>query len=447
VKSDIRREKERFLEEITAVNLRRVWIITLVSSVLSLGVFLVNVLFLKRGEMAGVESLDLALSFSMIGIVALVRRRGVPEWGRRTFVLFFAVCWLGMMDAYFFSALSATGHNASYALGVLAAAVFFLVPQAIFLPLLAINHAVYCALLLTSGRDFMGVLSAPLVDGTVGVALAMLASWILYRAALANFLKERVIVQRNRALAASNAELREVMAIAAHDLQSPLFGVRDLLAVGRREPSAAEGSRLARILDQARETCDGLARLVSRLVDAHAAENTMLSLIAQDIRPVCAAVAERLQATASAKEQHIRVELPDKPALATVDGDTLAQALENLLGNALKFSPRGAVVELSLFADDRTCRIEVRDEGPGVPEEERTKLFRKFQRGSARPTGGETSTGLGLFIVRMLVEAMDGSVRHEPRDGGGSIFAVDLPRIKKVDGSGLSAAPTLKGNA
>ncbi|MGH8048002.1 MAG: sensor histidine kinase [Chthoniobacterales bacterium] len=430
MKSDIRREKERFVEELTAINLQRIWIIVLVSTALSLGIFLTNIFFFKRREVTGIETVDLTISLVMIAVVAFVRRGAVRMLWRRALILSFLALWLGVMDAYFFTVFSMTGHNTSYVIGVIAVAVFLLLPPRVFFPMLIVNHAVYCALLLTSGRDFTRQISTPLVDGTIGAAIAGLASWILYHAARGNFFKERIIVQRNYALAATNTELREVMAIAAHDLQSPLYGVRDLLAVGRREPVVAEGSRLQRILDQARATCDGLAHLVSRLVAAHAAEETQegLSLVAQDLRPACAAAAEHLQATASAKEQRITLALPDESATAIIDRDTFAHVLENLLGNALKFSPRGAAVELSLVATDGVCRIEVRDEGPGVPEEERAKLFEKFHRGSAQPTGGETSTGLGLFIVRKLVEAMNGNVSHALRDGGGSVFAVEFSR-------------------
>jgi two-component system sensor histidine kinase/response regulator len=171
--------------------------------------------------------------------------------------------------------------------------------------------------------------------------------------------------------------------------------------------------------------------LVSRLVAAHAAEEKQngLALVAQDLRPGCTAAADHLQATADAKEQRIVLSLPPWPVSAAIDHDTFVQVMENLLGNALKFSPRGAAAELSLIVSEGACRIEVSDKGPGVPEEEREKLFQKFHRGSAQPTGGETSTGLGLFIVQKLIEAMNGSVSHASREGGGSVFIVTLPGV------------------
>jgi signal transduction histidine kinase len=104
--------------------------------------------------------------------------------------------------------------------------------------------------------------------------------------------------------------------------------------------------------------------------------------------------------------------------------------LDNLLGNAVKFSPQKTTVELALVARGAAWRLEVRDEGPGVPEAERPGLFKKFHRGSAHPTGGESSTGLGLHIVKTLTEAMGGRVQFAPREPHGSVFSVELRAVE-----------------
>lgn len=429
MKSDARQAEDEFLDAITAINLRRIWAITLIGSVLSVAVFIVELLVIPWSGITEVSASDVIVSLLAIGSVWLVRRRPRRGIWPRVFVAGMAVTWMVSLDFYYFSALSATSHNASYVIGVMCAAVFFLQPPTTFLPALGINHAVYCARLLMVAHASGRSITAPLIDGTVGMTIAGMASWILYHAARENIIKERIIVERNRALALTNAELREVMAIAAHDLRSPLLDTRNLLALGRRE-AAATSPTLDGILEQGVDACERLARLVSRLVEAHAAEDAGQTMKPQllDLRDGCQTAVARAQATAERKGQRIALSLPETPAPARVDVALLDRVLDNLLGNALKFSAAAATIELALQARrDGVWNIEVRDEGPGMPPSERAQLFRKFHRGRARPTGGESSTGLGLFIVKALAEAMGGTVRYTPREPTGAIFAVELP--------------------
>jgi signal transduction histidine kinase len=412
-------ESEEFLDALTAVNLRRIWILTLVGAALAVGVWVAERLVGAAANALHVVTDDLVTSAIAIVVVWFVRRRPRRGLWPRLFVVAYVIVWLVSLDGYFFVVFSLGTHNASYAIGVTGAAVFFVLAPRWLLPILAVNHAYYCARLLAVTHVTLQ-LAPPLIDGTVCVAVSALGSWFLYHAARENFLK-------TRALASTNAELREVMAIAAHDLRSPLLGLRDLLGLARREP-AAEGGKLARVLDLATESCTAMVRLVSRLVDSHAAEEAIdrLQLRPHDLREACAAAAARQQIVADAKRQHLVVTVPPQPLVARIDPATLAQVIDNLLGNALKFSAAEATVELALVADGSMARIEVRDTGPGVPADERDRLFQKFSRGSARPTGNESSTGLGLHIVKTLTEAMDGKATHTPRVPTGSIFGVEF---------------------
>jgi len=104
----------------------------------------------------------------------------------------------------------------------------------------------------------------------------------------------------------------------------------------------------------------------------------------------------------------------------------MSQVLENLVSNAVKYSPPGKNIFVRLKKEASAARCEVQDEGPGLSAEDQKKLFGKFARLSAKPTGGEHATGLGLSIVKRMVEAMHGKVWCESEPGKGATFIVTM---------------------
>ena len=114
--------------------------------------------------------------------------------------------------------------------------------------------------------------------------------------------------------------------------------------------------------------------------------------------------------------------------MAEADGIRVKQAVDNLVSNAIKFSPQGESIRVSLEREDDKARVEVADHGPGLTEADKERLFRRFTRLSARPTGGEPSTGLGLANARQLVELHGGTIGAESDGPGqGSRFWITLP--------------------
>ena len=108
------------------------------------------------------------------------------------------------------------------------------------------------------------------------------------------------------------------------------------------------------------------------------------------------------------------------------DSSALGQILDNLISNALKFSPPGKSVFVAIRTTDNKADCIIRDEGPGFTTEDTAKMFRRYGRLSARPTGGEPSTGLGLSIVRKLVTGMGGELTCASVPGEGAAFTVRL---------------------
>ncbi len=110
-----------------------------------------------------------------------------------------------------------------------------------------------------------------------------------------------------------------------------------------------------------------------------------------------------------------------------VDPSAAMQAMDNLISNAIKYSPPGKTVFVEVERSGGLCSFSVSDEGPGFTEHDKHRLFTKFARLSANPTGGESSTGLGLSIVKKIVEAMKGEIHCESIAGSGAKFVVTLP--------------------
>jgi len=136
---------------------------------------------------------------------------------------------------------------------------------------------------------------------------------------------------------------------------------------------------------------------------------------------------ESHRARAAAKRQIIHFGNEPARVTALVDPNVMVQVMENLLSNAVKYSPPGKNIRVRLRKLPDTVRFEVQDEGPGLSAEDQKQLFGKFARLSAKPTGGESATGLGLSIVKRMVEAMSGRVWCESEPGKGAMFVVELP--------------------
>lgn len=109
------------------------------------------------------------------------------------------------------------------------------------------------------------------------------------------------------------------------------------------------------------------------------------------------------------------------------DASAMTQVIDNLVSNAIKYSPKGKSIQIRLLHETDSVRIEVQDEGPGLSEVDQKKLFGKFARLSAKPTGGEQSTGLGLSIVKRMAETMHGQIRCRSTLGQGATFIATFP--------------------
>ncbi len=237
-------------------------------------------------------------------------------------------------------------------------------------------------------------------------------------------------------LAASNEELShlnnektEFLGIAAHDLRNPLsavIGFADLLQMESTPKVAQRGASIAKAGRR-------MLELINDLLDANAIEEGRYASQVEphDLRTLILTSMQHNQ-TASERKQ-IALDFADgPPCWAQADRKATLQVLDNLVSNALKYSPPGSRVVLTLRADDEWVGFAIRDQGPGISTEDQEKLFRKHTKLSARPTGGESSVGLGLSIVKRLAEAMGGTVACRSTLGEGATFILRLPAVPQM---------------
>jgi signal transduction histidine kinase len=241
-------------------------------------------------------------------------------------------------------------------------------------------------------------------------------------------LRKEEIERQNQELTRINELKNRLLGAVAHDLRNPIAAVQmtaELLADGNGQLSAAERETfLADIRDQA----GYMAQLIDDLLDTAQLESGRLDLDVQpvDLGDLLRTTVARHAALAGPKRTHVDLEICPE---AVVPGDPvrLRQALDNLISNAVKFSPPGSRVVVGCVAAPGTYTIRVSDDGPGIPETEHDRLFRFYERTANRPTGGESSTGLGLAITRRIVEGHGGNIGVDSAPGRGSTFWFTLP--------------------
>ena len=254
---------------------------------------------------------------------------------------------------------------------------------------------------------------------------------------LAQSLRERVRIQEEleRAHAATSRvseEKSELMRSIAHDLRSPLTGFKlstELMA-GMIEPGNHEAHANLALMRQVNQR---MIALVDELVATHALEDESLlhKVEPVDFGQIVHDSVGPMQAIAGQKNITIRFNPPVPPVRIAASPVALRHMIDNLLSNAVKYSPAGNDVTIGLTADDQGCLLRVVDRGSGVKPSEREMIFQKYGRGSAKPTGGEKSTGLGLWIVLRAAQALHGRAWCEPGpEGIGSAFCVQLPFAK-----------------
>ena len=221
----------------------------------------------------------------------------------------------------------------------------------------------------------------------------------------------------------------ELLGMLAHDMKNYLGGMNMSAELLHEGIDRFKDERLSKLSGNIlRSTAQLLAFMKEFLANAATDYGFTPKPAALNLADVAAAVVQQYQEAARRKKIEIQTDFSAGETTVLADASALDQVLDNLLSNALKFSPAGKRVFVSIRPLEHQVECVIRDEGPGFTAEDKARMFRRYGRLSARPTGGEPSTGLGLSIVRKLVQAMNGELSCESGPGQGTTFAIRLPR-------------------
>ena len=240
--------------------------------------------------------------------------------------------------------------------------------------------------------------------------------------------QKEIIEQQNEELERLNEMKNTFLGMAAHDLRNPISVIQTASYLLEEALAALDNEQWNFVVGEVFRQTNHMLNLVNNLMDVSLIESGRLEL---EIEPLSLAdvLEEAVRHHAGlAESKGSTVILEKVPAGAVMaDATRLRQVLDNLISNAVKFSPRGSTVIVRVEKTADHWWIGIQDEGPGLSREDQEGLFQYFVRLSARPTGGETSTGLGLAISRRMVEAHGGEIGVESEAGEGATFWFTLP--------------------
>ena len=235
-----------------------------------------------------------------------------------------------------------------------------------------------------------------------------------------------------RMLEADRDRLREFVADVSHELRTPIAALRmytELL----REGDVDDATR-AEFLERSTQQIGRLEWLSTNLLDLSRIDAGIFPLDMRegDLRDPVQATVQALSEVAVARGVSLDSEVPGEPVELRFDRERIVQLLTNLVGNALKFTPRDGAVSVSVGEADERVTIEVSDTGPGIPPEELPHVFERFYRGTNTGEARASGSGLGLAIVRSIVEMHGGEIDVASVIGEGTEFRITLPRVHEA---------------
>ncbi len=220
-----------------------------------------------------------------------------------------------------------------------------------------------------------------------------------------------------------------VLRMTSHELRNTMSNITDLAEMITTEEFGSLTDEQKKALGWITSAAEGVREMVNDLqaIVSIDSERDEARFSSQKISEVAQTTVRLAQGTAAKKQLSLSLNIKTEPPPSAFDRNQIRRVIENFISNAIKFSSSGGSVRVLVDSTEEQARIEVHDEGPGVPENEQTRLFNEFCFTSARPTAGETSTGLGLYICRQIVAQHGGEIGMYNRPEGGACFFFSLP--------------------
>lgn len=272
-----------------------------------------------------------------------------------------------------------------------------------------------------SERKFTEELAAKSFENKLVLLALVLFILLAFTLARSYFLIQR----QNKKLKWLNDEKNKLMGIVAHDLRNPLNMIIGLITLFEDSAKTNGDKNLEKYVELLGASSERMRNMIDRVLDISAIENMKVNLKLErtNLSSLTYESIHNFDIIASQKEIEIIDSIDkSKECFSEVDPNYLVQVIDNLLSNAIKFSERGKKIEISLLSDNNHHEIIVKDEGPGISDEEQKSIFQAYTTLSSKPTEQEKSTGLGLSIAHKFILAMGGKIECHSKPGQGTSF-------------------------
>ncbi len=243
----------------------------------------------------------------------------------------------------------------------------------------------------------------------------------------------KMLIEARNSFYQKNKEKNELLGLTAHDLKNPINSI-SMLSKVLRDTNELSSEEIKEYSGDIASTAERMLSLIKELLDFNAIEEGRIKIKPEELElnEILSDVVNFYQNNAKSKNITLKTDFPNQTIYVKTDRNAIAQILDNLISNAVKYTLPGKKVFISLKKSNNIATIEIKDEGPGFTDEDMKKIYQKFSKLSAKPTAGEHSTGLGLSIVKKYADLICAELKLESEAGKGSTFFISLP-IEEIE--------------